>query len=279
MRSLLELEAFAVIAENLQAYATSISQSDTITLIIPPSPEGAVSSAFLEAALLDSEIPYRRRFSPRSASPPYIEVKDGDALDKPTTHQPNQFVITPLFATGVRGHDGVAHRGILSTVAQAAALAELISPDGKKSRSLRPWLLAGNWWAGALDQGYDPVYSALRDHLHQEGSVRVVPIPEIENPDMTGLKQIDLEIEASTRETWSALDVDAKANALSTLVLPQVLSEKPSTARLEELVWHRIKLADSESDLHTRMVAARAMWDGTPKAASVLIDSILSKAV
>ena len=279
MRSLLELEAFAVIAENLQAYATSISQSDTITLIIPPSPEGAVSSAFLEAALLDSEIPYRRRFSPRSASSPYIEVKDGDALDKPTTHQPNQFVITPLFATGVRGHDGVAHRGILSTVAQAAALAELISPDGKKSRSLRPWLLAGNWWAGALDQGYDPVYSALRDHLHQEGSVRVVPIPEIENPDMAGLKQIDLEIEASTRETWSALDVGAKANALSTLVLPQVLSEKPSTARLEELVWHRIKLADSESDLHTRMVAARAMWDGTPKAASVLIDSILSKAV
>ena len=106
-----------------------------------------------------------------------------------------------------------------------------------------------------------------------------MPIPEIENPDMTGLKQIDLEIEASTRETWSALDVGAKANALSTLVLPQVLSEKPSTARLEELVWHRIKLADSESDLHTRMVAARAMWDGTPKAASVLIDSILSKAV
>ena len=121
MRSLLELEAFAAIAENLQAYATSISQSDTITLIIPPSPEGAVSSAFLEAALLDSEIPYRRRFSPRSASPPYIEVKDGDALDKPTTHQPNQFVITPLFATGVRGHDGVAHRGVLSTEAQAAA--------------------------------------------------------------------------------------------------------------------------------------------------------------
>ena len=91
MRSLLELEAFAAIAENLQAYVASISKSDTITLIIPPSPEGAVSSAFLEAALLDSEIPYRRRFSPRSASPPYIEVKDGDALDKPTTHQPNQF--------------------------------------------------------------------------------------------------------------------------------------------------------------------------------------------
>lgn len=280
MRSLLELEAFATIADNLQTSATSISgQSDTITLIIPPSPEGAVSSAFLEAALLDAEIPYRRRFSPRSPLSPSIEVKDGDALDKPPTHQPNQIVIAPLFATGVRGHEGAAHRGVLSTVAQAAAMAELIAPDGKRLRSLRPWLLAGNWWAGALDQGYDPVYSALRDHLHQEGSIRVVPIPEIENPDMTGLKQVDLEIDASTRETWSALDVDGKANALSTLVLPQVLSEKPSTARLEELVWHRIKLSDSESDLHTRMVAARAMWDGTPKAASDLVDAILSRGV
>ncbi len=279
MRSLLELEAFATIAVNLQEYATSMSQSDTITLIIPPSPDGAVSSAFLEAALLDAEISYRRRFSPRSASPPFIEVKDGDALDKPLTQKPNQIVITPLFATGVRGHEGAAHRGVLSTVAQAAALAELIAPDGKRLRSLRPWLLAGNWWAGALDQGYDPVYSALRDHLHQEGSVRIVPLPEIESPDMTGLKQVDLDTEASTRETWSALDVDGKANALSTLVLPQVLSDKPSTARLEELVWHRIKLADSDNDLHTRMVTARAMWDGTPKAASDLIDAILSKAV
>jgi hypothetical protein len=107
----------------------------------------------------------------------------------------------------------------------------------------------------------------------------VVPIPEIKNPDMSGLKQVDLESEASTRETWSALDVDGKANALSTLILPQVLSEKPSTARLEELVWHRLKLADSDSDLHTRMVAARAMWDGTPKAVSDLIDAILTKAV
>ncbi len=279
MRSLLELEAFATIADNLKASATSINQSDSITLIIPPSPEGAVSSALLEAALLDAEISYHRCFSPRTANPPSIEVKDGDAIDKAPTQESNQMVITPLFATGVRGHEGAAHRGVLSSVAQVAALAELIAPDGKRLRSLRPWLLAGNWWAGAFDQGYDPVYSALRDHLHQEGSIRVVPIPEIENPDMSGLKQVDLESEASTRETWSALDVDGKANALSTLILPQALSEKPSTARLEELVWHRIKLSDSDSDLHTRMVAARAMWDGSAKSASDLIDAILTKAV
>ena len=279
MRSLLELEAFATIADNFKASATSINQSDSITLIIPTSPEGAVSSAFLEAALLDAEISYHRCFSPRTVNLPSIEVKDGDALDKPPTQESNQMVITPLFATGVRGHEGAAHRGVLSSVAQAAALAELIAPDGKRLRSLRPWLLAGNWWAGALDKGYDPVYSALRDHLYQEGSIRVVPIPEIEHPDMSGLKQVDLELEASTRETWSALDVDGKANALSTLILPQVLSENPSTARLEELVWHRIKLSDSNSDLHTMMVAARAMWDGTPKSSSDLIDAILSKAV
>ena len=279
MRSLLELEAFAKIADNLKESANSINQSDSITLIIPPSPEGAVSSALLEAALLDAEISYHRCFSPRTANPPSIEVKDGDAIDKAPTQESNQMVITPLFATGARGHEGAAHRGVLSSVAQVAALAELIAPDSKRLRSLRPWLLAGNWWAGALDQGYDPVYSALRDHLHQEGSIRVVPIPEIENPDMAGLKKVDLESEASTRETWAALDVDGKANALSTLILSQALSEKPSTARLEELVWHRIKLSDSDSDLHTRMVAARAMWDGSAKSASDLIDAILTKAV
>ena len=281
MRSLLELEAFATISDNLQAIAKSIDKSEHLTLLVPPSPTGAAASAQLEAALLDSEIPYRRQFTPREASPPCIEITEGEAKDGPVpfSNESMNAKLSPMFAIGVRGHDGAAHRGVLSPVAQAAALAELISPDGKRLRKIRPWLLAGNWWASGLDQGYDPIYSALRDHLKEEGGVRILPLPEVDNPDMTRLSKIDSERDTTTREAWPAMDLDDKANALSTLILPQVVSENPSTARLEELIWHRVKISSSGKDLHSSMVAARSMWDGSPKSTADLVDAIVSDSI
>jgi hypothetical protein len=161
-------------------------------------------------------------------------------------------------------------------VAQAAALAELISPDGKRTRSLRPWLLAGNWWGDALDQGYDPVYSSLRDHLREEGVVRVVPLPEVESPNLSGLKELDKEREVSTRESWPSLDAEGKAHAISTLVMPQVLSDKTATSRLEELVWHRIIVSNSAIDLHSNMTTLRSQWDGSPSTSAEMIESLLA---
>jgi len=278
MRSLLELEAFAPIADNLRAVSVELVSSDAVTFLIPPSPTGAVASAFLEAAMLDAGIPYRRRFAPRQVSSPYIEIAEGKASDKPAecSLNPISLSLTPFFSVGLRGHDGSPHRGILSTVAQAAALAELIAPDGKRTRRLRPWLLAGNWWGDALDQGYDPVYSSLRDHLRDEGSVRIVPLPEVESPDLSRLKQLDREREASTRESWPSLDSEGKAQALSTLVMPQVLSDKTATSRLEELVWHRIIVSNSVIDLHTKMTTIRSQWDGSHSTSSEMIDSLLA---
>ena len=278
MRSLLELEAFAPIADNLRSVSEELATSDAVTFLIPPSPTGAVASAFLEAAMLDTGIAYHRRFAPRQVSSPCIEIVEGKASDMPAECRlnPINLSLTPFFSVGLRGHDGAPHRGILSTVAQAAALAELISPDGKRTRSLRPWLLAGNWWGDALDQGYDPVYSSLRDHLREEGVVRVVPLPEVESPNLSGLKELDKEREVSTRESWPSLDAEGKAHAISTLVMPQVLSDKTATSRLEELVWHRIIVSNSAIDLHSNMTTLRSQWDGSPSTSAEMIESLLA---
>ncbi len=281
MRSLLELEAFAPIADNLRGISAELATSDTVTLLVPPSPTGAVTSALLEAALLDAGIPYRRRFSPRQVSPPCIEIEEGKATDMPTECRPNpiSLKLAPFFTVGLRGSDGNPQRGILSTVAQAAALAELIAPDGKRTRRLRPWLLAGNWWGDALDQGYDPVYSSLRDHLREEGLVRIVPLPEVKSPNLANLKHLDKEREVSTRESWSSLDADGKAEALSVLVMPEVISDKTSTSRLEELVWHRIIVNNSDIDLHSNMTTIRSRWDGSTSTSAEMVESLLANSI
>ena len=278
VRSLLDLEAFAPIADNLRAVSEKLLRSSTVSILIPPSITGVVASAILEAAMLDAGVPYRRRFSPRKVSPPYIVISEKESSEKELTspNNPISMTLSPFFSVGLRGVDGEPHRGIISPVAQVAALAELLAPGGKRTRSLRPWLIAGNWWGDSIDQGYDPIYSCLRDHLREEGSIRIVPLPEVESPDLSELDKLDKERELGTRETWSELDAEGRAKALSTLIMPQVISNKPSTSRLEELTWHRIIITNSDNDLHSIMRDFSIKWDGSQSSSNQLIESLIS---
>lgn len=277
VRTLLDLEAFAPISANLRSVSERLADSSTVSILIPSSITGAIASAILEAAMLDAEIPYRRRFSPRKVSPPCIVISEKiSENDQKSSIDPISLNISPIFSVGLRGFDGDPKRGMLSAVAQAAGLAELIAPGGNRTRNLRPWLLAGNWLGDSIDQGYDPIYSSLRNHLREEGSIRVVPLPEVDSPDLSELSQLDKEREESTRETWSALDADAKAEAMSTLVLPEVISDKISTTRLEELVWHRIIISNSDNDLHSIISQISGVFDGTTSSINQLIDQLIS---
>ena len=278
MRSLLELEPLGTLAENLRTVANSIIDSGPLTLLAPASFEGALALAQLEAAFLDKDLPYRRRFLPRNAPGACIEIGEGNARAEPIplTNSPLKIRLVPLTVVALHGHDGAPHKGTLSPVAQAAALGEALAPDGERVRRLRPWALSGNWCAGGLDQGYDPVYSRLRDHLREEGCIRVVSLPEVDTADRSALPALDADRLASTRESWKSLDIEQRADALSTLALPQVLQTSPSTARLEELLWHRVVIAGSESDLQSSIAKLSDEWDGTPAVAAATIEKLLS---
>lgn len=277
MRSLLEVEPLAALADNLRTVADALPDSGSVTLLSSPTLEGAFALAQLEAAMLDADLPYRRRFLPREATGSCIEIGEGSARGEPisVTKSPLKLRLVPLTVVALHGHDGAAHKGTLSPVAQAAALAEAIAPDGERVRSLRPWALTGNWCSGGLDQGYDPVYSRLRDHLREEGSIRVVALPEVETPDLSALPGLDPKRLASTRTSWQSLDMEQRADALAALALPLVLQSSPATARLEELLWHRILIAGSESDLHSTLSKLENDWVETPATASALIDQLI----
>jgi hypothetical protein len=98
----------------------------------------------------------------------------------------------------------------------------------------------------------------------------------VESPNLSGLKELDKEREVSTRESWPSLDAEGKAHAISTLVMPQVLSDKTATSRLEELVWHRIIVSNSAIDLHSNMTTLRSQWDGSPSTSAEMIESLLA---
>ena len=142
---------------------------------------------------------------------------------------------------------------------------------------LRPWLLAGNWLSDALDTSYDPVYSRLRDHLRDEGAFRVVPIPSVSEPDATLLPTIDAERLSATKDSWSGLDEHQRAEALSEIAAPEVFSGTLGTARLEELVWHRLVVSNRPRDLHSQFAALqRRFSDDALEAVGTSIDQLLS---
>ena len=280
MHSLLETEPFQSLAPVLRAAAGTLRSNSPITLCAEPTIVGALALAHLEAALLDAGIAYRRRVPPRDglASSVIIVSEESPQVEpKPLESGPFRLTLSPLSVHALYGHDGSSHSGTLSPVAQAAALAAEIAPDGRRVRMLRPWMLAGNWHSDALDTSYDPVYSRLRDHLRDEGAFRVVPLPSVTEPDAALLPTIDGERMSATKDSWSGLDEQQRAEALSEIAAPEVFNGSLGTARLEELVWHRLVVSNSPRDLHSQFAALQTRFSGDEiEAANSSIDQLLS---
>ena len=144
---------------------------------------------------------------------------------------------------------------------------------------MRPWVLSGNWIGRALDTTYDPVYSALRDFLSNEGSIRVVPVTEVMSPEDGNYEWLEPGIIASLYNEWNSFDLEKRAESMDSLAEPAILRNSPSTARLEELLWHCILAPDWASDLASQITIASNFWDRlTPKdASSELVDLLISK--
>jgi hypothetical protein len=281
--SLLDLPAFATTAPILREAALKLrTASSSVTIAAPLDENGIFASALLEAALLDAGIPYQRRLrdEPTPSKGPSIVIGTDTTSQMQTVESdPLCIHIAPLEVDALIASGGDARKGVLSTVALAAGLGSSISPSGSTSRLLMPWILTGNWLSEGLEHTYDPVYTVLRDYLSNEGYIRVVPMPEVPDVNPDSLPRIDLVALNAVRNRWGQLDLEGRAQSLSHLLKPLLDSELPSTARLEELGWHRIMAAGWEQDLASQLIGFSKTWRGNPsgrrRLASDTIDYLL----
>ena len=282
VRRLIELQVFSSVRKEIERSARRVRKStETILLISPPSLNGVLSSAPIEASLIDARIPYRRRLSEDKGEPFHIRIVDVVGTKAGPESNLMGLEIYPITVEGLRGKAGDPKRGTLSTVAQAHALAQEIPPTSSRIRRMRPWTLSGNWIDQALDTTYDPVFTALRDFLTEEGSIRVVPVTEVDSPETSNYDWIDVGLIQTISEEWESFDLSQKEDAMGSLV-EQALSRKmPSTARLEELLWHCVLGTNWKSDLASQVTKASKMWESkeSKKAASELIDSLISQGI
>ena len=280
---LLDLPAFSTSSQILREAALKLrTASSSITIAAPIDENGIFASALLEAALLDAGIPYQRRLRDtptQSAGPSIVIGTETQSQIQSVQSDPLCIHIAPLEVDALVASGGDARRGVLSTVAIAAALGNSISPSGSISRLLMPWVLTGNWLSEGLTHTYDPVYTVLRDFLSKEGYIRVIPMPEVPDVNPETIPGIDPVALNAVRDRWGKLDLEGRAQSLSHLLKPLLDRELPSTARLEELGWHRIMAVGWEQDLASQLIEFTKEWrnnpDGRRRQASDTIDSLL----
>lgn len=284
MRTLLGAEPLAPVSKILSNAADQFRNSSTTILILAaPSLQGALAIAPLEAALVDAGLPYRRRFrleAPAEGSWVHI-LGPADQSGPRLSLMPTQLSMAGTVVDGLKGHQGDSRKGPLTAVVQSHALAQAICPDGVRIRRLRPWAISGNWLHSALDTTYDPVFTALRDTLVEDGSIRVVPLPEVPEPNIAGSTWIDSAALDAVSSRWPSLDLEGRARALSHLMRPALSRSTPSTARLEEIGWHCVLGPGWSTDLAGQIASAAALWKEFPAAvaAGKVTDSLLRQGV
>ena len=284
MRTLLEAEPLAPVSEILSQAADQLRSSNTtILLLAAPSLQGALAIAPLEAALVDAGVPYRRRFrleAPSEGSWVHL-LGPADESGPKLSSNPLQLSLAGTVVDGLTGHQGDSRKGPLTAVAQSHALAQAICPDGARIRRLRPWVISGNWLHSALDTTYDPVFTALRDTLVQDGSIKVVPLPEVPEPNISASTWIDPAALDAVTSRWPSLDMEGRARALSHLMRPALSRSTPSTARLEEIGWHCVLGPGWSTDLAGQITSAAGLWKENPAAVAAgrVTDSLLRRGV
>jgi hypothetical protein len=277
VRALIEQDCFSTIRETIQEFANDVVKTNMpILLISEPTLQGSLSLAPIEAALLDAGLPYKRRFT--HAAPdyePYIQIIGSGEIPKTKL---SGISISTIIVDGLRGRFGDSRKGPLSAVAQAHVLASELNSMSPRLRRMRPWILSGNWINEALDTTYDPVFSFLRDYLSAEGSIRVTPMTEVQILDFNNYFWLErLEIEKATKE-WGVSELENHEIIMRRMVSPILYSKLPSTARVEELLWHCVLGSGWESDLASQISLALSNWESNAStdAASIVTDSLVS---
>ncbi len=290
MRDVLTTPMFAPAASVLLNHAAAIKEADMVHITGPASLEGVLAIGQLEAACLDVGVKYRRRFFtprhhlPRDAPPAWsveatgltvvvdVEEATWEMHDLP---KKDHVHVVPLQASVELGSKNRRLGGALDSVVQAGAIAAILAPGGRRVRKLRPYISLGLWLRAALDTNMDPVHTVIVEHLGEEGSLRLVPLPEVAKPAVGMIPGLSERQLSRLRKVWPTMDVDQRSLALSEVLLPCLTEDDLSTPRLEELVWHRMLVGDADVDLASQVHAVRHAWpeemnDGRLFASSLL---------
>ena len=290
MRDILDTPMFATAKAPLLGHGDAIKAAETVHLTAPATIEGVLAIGQLEAAFLDVGIKYRRRFFtprhhlPRDAGPAWTVAPNGltvvvdveedtwDVGDVPTGEHVH---LVPVSTTVEMGSKHRRFSGVLDPVLQAAALAAVLAPNGRRVRKLRPFISLGLWSRGALETNMDPIHTAVLNHLKEEGSLRLVPLPEVAAPAegmMPGLSERQLK---RLRRVWSTMDVEQRTMALSELLLPCLTEAELSTPRLEELAWHRMVVGEEAVDLASQVHHLKHAWPQEADAGRLFASKLL----
>ena len=267
MGNLLESQFFSSLSDELIIAASEISKSKSRILIVSePSLVGSIALAAVECALLDSSLPYRRRFSSSEQKEfPIIRIHSDPNKGEPFFQiHPFSLCLQSEVVEGLRGSSGDSRKGPLTVITQAYALAESINPDSNRLRRMKPWILSGNWLASALDNTYDAVYSTLRDYLSLEGTVKIVPLTEVQDLNLENYPWLEKSKFSEISKGWNSMNLQERENTLFALVRDCLQMSTPSTSRLEELVWHCVIGTGWYYDLASQIRLANSFWDSHP---------------
>lgn len=275
MRDLLSSPFVQPVSDKLQADLECIKSSELIHLHAPANLEGLLAIGQLEAACLDAGIKYRRRFylpkhhrprdelleiSSPSSGVNVVIASEEDTWQVDDLADVDGVNVVPLATSVQMGSQHRIHHGSLDCVIQCAAIAALLAPNGRRVRKLRPYLSLGLWLRGALDTTLDPIHSAALLHLKEEGSVRIVPLPEVIQPRQGMIPHLPERRLMKLQKAWPGMNVDERKQALSELILPCLTDSSLSTPRLEELVWKRMLVGEEKIDLASQADALREGW-------------------
>jgi len=281
VRDLISAEPFSPIEHSVRNAVSELMNTKLpVTIISEANLQGSLSVAPIEAALLESNIQYRRRLGSHISDGMenciIIETsREGTGAE--WNAERNILTVTETMSVALSGHQGDPKIGPLTTVSICHCIAQLISPSGPKVRRMRPWALSGNWIHNCMDMTYDPVYASLKDTLRSEGSIRVVPITEVPMPNVENLDFIDSEKLREISSRWYSMGNEGRARTISHLVRGALQSTTPSTSRLEEIVWSCIMAPGWKSDLASQIRLSSSIWKDNDKrnASSRIIDSLI----
>jgi hypothetical protein len=292
MNDLLSSSLFSSYSKTLSDISEKILTAESIQIVATADLEGVLALAQIEAGLLDAVKSYKRRVLPPKKNISRTEAIDFSAYNGliihiDPFHEPLSKIdtekhihLTPLHATVNFTNSEREHHGALDCVVICAVIAQQLSRDGLRVRRLRGMAISGSWLRRNLDANYDPIMSFLRDHLDEEGSIEIRPLPEVPDPIVSMIPGLSKGMLSRLSKSWNSMDIDERSSAISELILPTLRHDSLSTMRLEELVWHRVMLPGYVIDLASQLHLSQESWpEESDKArlhASVVTDELIT---
>ena len=270
--------------------AVAFLQSDSLLLVTTADLTSVLALGFLESALLDRGISYSRRILPPNSHIPPDEVdlvpkQSGvnilfiDPWNRVETSIENALIIAPKPVEVEFRNSPTSRRGRVDAVLQCAVIASVLATNGSRTKRCRPYAGCGQWLMESLDTTIDPIHTMVRDFLRDEGTIQVLPLPEIPDASVAMMPLASPRRLKRLQKLWKEMDAPTRAQALSEFSLPLLSSEGLSTARLEELIWKRMRIPNESTDLATSLYRLTKAWPEQADAAVLhagrLADEIL----